>query len=162
MLVVGCFFIGFWAMGKPLPPRAINVVYFMFLLGWFLALGTLSCLYLNGQINLFTKCLPTYSHRVFTIAVTLVMMIAIFNNHNFERAYADLTTKAVPYHQAFIDRYAKIEVARPQSLDLLEVPRIKRKNKPRTIMVTDIGTDLFDFRNECYAKYFGIAAIKTY
>ena len=68
----------------------------------------------------------------------------------------------LPYHQAFIDRYAKIEVARTQSLDLLEVPHIKRKIKPRTIMVTDITTNVMDFRNDCYAEYFGITAIRIY
>jgi len=162
MLVVGCFFIGFWAMGKPLPPRAINVVYFIFLLGWFLALGMASRLYLRGQINSLTQYLPASFGQVFTMAVALVLMVVVFNNHQFERAYADLTIKAVPYHQAFIDRYAKIEVARAQSLDLLEVPHIQRKIKPRTIMVTDIRTDSMDFRNDCYAEYFGIGAIKTY
>ena len=45
---------------------------------------------------------------------------------------------------------------------VVEVPHIKRKIKPRTIMVTDIRSDAMDFRNECYAKYFRIAAIKTY
>ena len=157
-----CFFIAFWSMGVGLPGRALNVVYFIFLLGWF-SLVTVGVKDIQIHRVVSARTLGTSATpHVIGVMATIAMIIGLLNADSFRTASADLFDRAQRYDNIFKARYLAISNSRTQNQNLmLNVPRVKGSERPNTIMVDDITEDERDFRNECYAEYFDIPAIRT-
>ncbi len=158
-----CFFIAFWSMGVSLPGRALNVVYFIFLIGWFSSVAVgVKDIQIARVIS--TSALGTSkSHQVIGALATIAMIIGLLNTEVFQTAYADLFERAQKYDEILQDRYRRIASARSidNKLQVVKVPEVTTEERPSTIMVDDIRSDRRDFRNTCYAEYFGIPAIET-
>ena len=92
-----------------------------------------------------------------------MMGYGLLSAEGFQTAYADLFERAQKYDEIFQARYRQIASARSinNKLQVVKVPEVRLEERPSTIMVDDIRTDRHDFRNECYAVYFGIPAIET-
>ena len=159
-IVAAFFFTGFWAMGKELPLRAINTAYFVFLIGWVLTVIAATSLYVRAEPPLIKRKYSGIGGGVVFCVVGTAAIVSLIQHDKVNRAYQDLLTKARPYDMALRNRYVEISRAKDQDLELLQVSRIPKKIRPRTIMVDDIRGDQYDFRNDCYADYFGIQAIK--
>ena len=159
--LLACFFVAYWAMGVGLPERALNVVYFIFLLGWFGLFGLGIGLWKQhwpGQIG----AISTQNVSQMTgVVITLAMAAGLVSAESVRIAYADLTQRARNYDESFRARYNGIKIAAQEKVAVVRVPAVRPKDRPRTIMVDDIRADRRDFRNECYATYFGIGAIQT-
>lgn len=161
LTLLGCFFVAYWAMGVGLPGRALNVVYFIFLTGWLglfglgLALWTRHC---PNQMNAIRDRQPA---KVAVAIIFLVTAVTLVSAKSTQTAYADLSQRAQNYDEAFRARYDQILGASQTNATLVLVPAIRPPDRPRTIMVDDIRDDRRDFRNQCYAAYFGINSISA-
>ena len=157
-----CFFIAFWSMGVSLPGRALNVVYFIFLIGWF-SLVTVGVKDIQTTRVVSTSPLDSSVIRqAIGVMAVIATIIGLLNANSFHTAYVDLFQRAQRFDDIFEARYSAISRARIQNRNLtVTVPGVKRTERPNTIMVDDITEDIRDFRNDCYAEYFGIPAIKV-
>ena len=157
-----CFFVAFWSMGVSLPDRAVNSVYLMFLAGWF----ALITVVLNDSKVVRKKLSEVLRKKSIGQTVGVIaaigMIVGLWSNHNLTTAYADLFERAVLSDELYQTRYLIIAEAKAESSKLtVNVPRINLTDRPRTIMADDITDDRNDWRNEAYASFFGIKAIKT-
>jgi hypothetical protein len=162
LTLIACFFIAFWSMGVSLPGRALNVAYFIFLIGWF-SLVTIGVKVIQTAHVVSTSVFGTSAiPKVIGVMVAIAMIIGLLDTNNFRTAYADLFDRAQQYNNIFEARYLAISRARAQNQNLVvRVLKVKGTERPRTIMVDDITENVRDFRNECYAEYFAIPAIKA-
>ena len=157
-----CFFIAFWSMGVSLPGRALNVAYFIFLMGWF-SIVTVGVKDIQIARVVSTSTLkPSAIFQIIGVMAATAMIIGLLNADSFRTASADLFDRAQRYDNIFKTRYLAISRSRAQNQNLMvRVPRVKGSERPNTIMVDDITENERDFRNECYAEYFHIPGIKA-
>ena len=89
----------------------------------------------------------------------LLFISAILINSKFQRAVNDLTGPAITFQQYIQDRHQRIEKALQDQQEFLLVP-VYRQEYPRSIFFNDIRSDYRDWRNKCYAEFFGLTAIQ--
>jgi len=102
------------------------------------------------------------NNRNTTIALSIgaiLFILAVATNGRFARATNDLLLHVEPYHEYILHRYALIDKAIANKQYALIVPEYRGKY-PRSIYFNDIRTDSRDWRNVCYADYFGLERIK--
>jgi len=99
--------------------------------------------------------------RIAGVVVALAMAVGLVSAKGVRIAYTDLTQRASSYDEFFRARYDQIEIAAKENADVVSVLAVKPQDRPGTIMVDDIRADRRNFRNECYADYFGIRAIEV-
>jgi hypothetical protein len=157
-----CFFIAFWSMGVSLPGRALNVAYFIFLMGWF-SIVTVGVKDIQIARVASTNTLKRNATcQIIGVMAATAMITGLLNTNSFRTASADLFNRAQRYDNIFKTRYLTIARSRTQNQNLMvRVPRVKGSERPNTIMVDDITENERDFRNECYAEYFLIPSIKA-
>lgn len=143
------FFAGYWALGSLLPPRAINLIYFFFIL-IFLYFTLVLFFYFTKK----NKDFITFSSRVlYLLFVCLIFLIA--QKDNIKTAYSDLFSgKAYKYDLQLKKRYQFIRNCKTDTIYVSEI-----KYKPKTLFVEDINTDNQYWLNGCYNAFFNKSKI---
>ncbi len=152
-------FPAWWSMGGWPPPRTVDAIYFVFLFSWFLAIGSITIRYMP-QCYLKTNAQQQYlGVAIMFLAGTVVFSLAILENDKFQRAIHDLFQRAKPYHDYMLERQSLINDALQKQQLSLVVPDFKHEY-PRSIYFNDILPFSRDWRNVCYANYYGLEKIK--
>ena len=134
-----------WSLGRAPFNRTVNIVYFVFLIGWFYNVMIL-VFYFFRKYNFNIGRIPQYFYTLSMIIVVLFL----FKKNNVKNAYADLLRGgAVRYNNELNDRY---EYLSKNDSDSIVVPSLV--NTPRTIFLFDISTDPKSEFNSKYAHYF--------
>jgi len=158
----GCFFAGFWAMGDIIPPRALNVVYFIFLIGWFASVTVIITNIQQSHGNFLNVLGNSGVGHAISVLVAIAMIVSMFNAHRFSTAHADLKNRAHRYDEIHDDRYKKLLEAKENNLNqVVEVPQISESDRPKTVYFMDIGDEWNGFPNPCCAEFFGVVGIAT-
>jgi len=161
-ILYGCFFAGFWAMGDIIPPRTLNVVYFIFLIGWFASITIIVTNMQNTHGDLLNVIGNSDASRTIGVIVATVMIASMFNTQRFNVAQADLRSSAHRYSEIHDDRYERILSAKARnSNQIVKVPELREIDRPGTLFFMDIGDNWNSFPNPCCAKFFGIGGIAT-
>ena len=151
-------FPAWWSMGGWPPARTSDAIYFLFLLGVYLTVGACTMYYLDKA-----KCTPMkqpYNTAVVVLlAASVLFAFVVLQSASFKQAKVDLLQLAGPYHDYMEKRYSQIEQAKADGYLKLMVARYQQEY-PRTIYFNDITSNADDWRNVCYAKYFGLEKIK--
>lgn len=138
------FFISFWSMGSAPPLRTINVISFYYMLG---LLYTMFIIFFKYE-RTFEFYRLINRQKKYALMIVILGSIVCFNN--IRGVYSDLLLgTAYRYNLELIERYKLIQGSK---LALYEIPGLK--NKPRTLFVSDITTDVENWRNECFGTYF--------
>jgi hypothetical protein len=152
-------FPAWWSMGGWPPPRTVDAIYFLFLVGWYLTVGAFTVYYLERR-----KQHPLLQPFHPVTAAALLLLSGVFTavaleSKAYQLARTDLLQLARPYHDYLTARYAQIEQAKAAGQHYLAVADYPQA-MPRTIFFNDIMQDPADWRNACYADYFGLEKIK--
>lgn len=151
-------FPAWWAMGGWPPPRTVDAIYFAFLAGWLLTVGALTLYLLPPAQAESRPYLRTGGMVAFALSA-LLMVLAVSINGRFQHAQMDLRYAAPVYDAYMQQRYALIDEARANGKRQLIVPGFDSQF-PRSIYFNDIVPLSTDWRNVCYAQYFGLEKIK--
>lgn len=148
------FSLSFWSQGGAPPPRTINTIYLLFIIGAFsfLVLGIISFLNSGGDIPQVPRLLKI------TSAILVLVLVGtkagdLLRTNNLRVAYLDLLTgKAQRYDLELQQRYSLLDNCGDQEC---LVPPLR--NKPETLMSYQLAshqnTELY-FYNQCAAIYF--------
>jgi len=143
-------FLPFWSAGISPYGRIVNVIYFIFLIGWFYNVVVLIS-YFKKRFNFNLSRLPKYSY---SIALVLIIVFMLKDN-NIKTAYTELLGgDAYNYDKELNDRYNFILESKS---DTVVVDSIK--NVPKSFFLFDIFPDPDVFYNKGYAMYFNKKAI---
>ncbi len=152
-------FPAWWGMGGWPPPRTVDAIFFVFLLSLFLTLSAFSLYWLQRE-NTASSSLTQGARPAWAlIAFTLLFVLAVLVNGKFQRALGDLMVRAKPYHAYLEYRYETIQEALSRGQFSLQTPSYQGAY-PRTIYFNDILPNSRDWRNVCYANYFGLQRIR--
>lgn len=132
-----------------LPPRALNIIYLLFLIGWFLIVPLL----LNATSAADEPKLPEYMYMV---VKSLVILSLLFNS-SFLIAAKDVILYAPRYNAELQDRYDKIDQALAGAEKDVQVKPLK--TLPATLYYKDIAADSKYVHNVCQAGLFGLNSI---
>jgi hypothetical protein len=152
-------FPAWWSMGGWPPARTVDAIYFLFLVGWFLTICAFTVRsLLNGR---YQWLMQPYKP---VVAIALVLLAGLFTaailrSEAYRQARTDLMQNAQPYHEYLKERYRLIERALADGHKRLVVPDYQQAY-PRSIYFNDILHNPDDWRNDCYAEYFGLEKIK--
>jgi hypothetical protein len=145
-LIFTGIFPGFWAQGIILPPRAMNVIFFNYLITWsFFILTLASYMYNKRGNNVYTLL-----SRTFGIIGIILIIISLVIPNNLRTCYADLL-KGTLFHY---DREMK---ARYQAIAGCPQPVCTVKSLvhyPRSNFLWDFFGDSYNMQNFVYASYF--------
>ena len=157
-----CFFATWWAGATPAPWRTLNVIYLVFLIGWFFLLLELVAVISKRRKLVYIDFLFTIPTRMIMLLSIVVLSVLLIMKTHVPDAYRELYSSAAAFDHFMHQRYAYIELqkmnaghARPAvSVDMI-------KNPPHILVYTDISRDKNDWRNNGYANYFGLSSIVT-
>ena len=152
-------FPAWWAMGGFPPARTVDAIFFVFLVCWLVTTSALSMRYLIPRLNSFRHWPESGRLMVVYIICSVLFILAVGTNSKFHRATGDLLYRAGPYHAYMQDRYRLIDGAIERNELFLTVPEYDGEY-PRSIYYNDIRPDPGDWRNVCYARYYGVSAIR--
>nr|WP_314840186.1 DUF6056 family protein [uncultured Flavobacterium sp.] len=138
------FFAGYWALGSLLPPRAINLIYFIFILSITYFMFVLMFYFRKKKLT-FISFSPCVTWLLFCC---LIMLIS--KTTNVKTAYSDLLRgKAYKYDLELKMRYQFIKSSVQDTVIVQEL-----KYKPKTLFVEDINIDDQYWLNGCYNMFF--------
>ncbi len=151
-------FPAWWAMGGWPPPRTVDATYFVFIVSWFFMSGMLTIRFATTEfVNSSSKYYSISSSITFSVGALLIFL-AVLGNFKFQRAQQDLWQRAEPFNEYMQQRYSLMKQAVTYQHFSLLVPAFNREY-PRSIYFNDIVPDSRDWRNVCYADYFGLQVI---
>ena len=157
-----CFFATWWAGATPAPTRALNAIYLIFLVGWFLLLFELVAVLTKSRRLVYTERFFSIPGRIFLLTSTILLCLLLVSKTHVHEAYSDLLGRASAYDKFMQDRYTYIRKQKRESKETRPVLTVDMvKNPPRILVYTDISRDRNDWRNNGYAKYFGLKSIAT-
>jgi hypothetical protein len=149
VLFIG-FFASYWSVGKQPPIRAINSIYFIFLILVFFLIFVLLTRF-NAQNKVFFQ----FSKEI-KWSLLLLILFQIGQKNNIKKIYQELLNGEIAsYDKELNQRYSLINNERN---DFIIVPQLK--HQPRTIFAKDITTDFYNWQNSSYSKYFAKEGIK--
>lgn len=154
------FFALWWAAATNPPGRMLNLAYLLFLCGWFaVVLELTAVLARRGALVLVEELFPAPLRLASLAAVVLFAALLLTRTH-VPTAYADLLYRAPAYERTMNDRYATIARAREQAGSgplALNLPAVA--DAPRLLMYSDIQPGRGNWRNSCFARYFGLDSV---
>lgn len=141
------FFVSYFSMDRPPASRTMNVLYFFFLIGWFIALFGITQWISNTY---FFLAIPRvyWVNRSFTFLASTTFLASLLINPHFSQAVVDLTQKAYPYHSNLTARYQQIDQNHQQNISQMDI--IPTQNPPSTIFFEDIRK----WSVNCYNRFF--------
>ncbi len=163
-LVPGLIWLSFfglwWAAATNPPGRALNLIYLVFLAGWFAGVLELVGIAARRRPLAFTESVFPAPLRLMSAAVPVLFAGFLLLHGQARTAYGDLLFRAPEYDRVMQDRYASIvrekaaggENGKPaMTFEAVASP-------PRVLMYTDIQEDHRNWRNTCFARYFGLGS----
>lgn len=152
-------FPAWWSMGGWPPARTVDAIYFLFLVSWYLTIAAFTVRYLC--LGKWQSIMQPYNPGT---AVALLLLSGLFaaavlKSNTYQLARTDLFHLARPYHDYLNERYKQIEQAKANGQRYLIVADYQQEY-PRSIFFNDIMHNPDDWRNACYADYFGLEKIK--
>jgi hypothetical protein len=151
-------FPAWWAMGGWPPARTVDGIYFVFILCWFSTISVITLRYISRS-HRSSRSNPDSPYLATALSIGAIIFIAaVGTNSKFLRAANDLLHRAKPFHEYMLMRHALIDEAVAREQLSLVVPEYGGKY-PRSIYFNDIRRDSRDWRNVCYADYFGLQEI---
>jgi hypothetical protein len=146
-------FIGFFPIYyslKWVPLRAVNVIYFFFLVG-LIYLAFILYFRMKSKNEKFLNFSKWAKYLTF-----ILILIRLGENNNVRTAYSDLLGgSAYGYDKEMKNRYQAIQNNKE---DMLVLPKLK--NMPKTIYFEDIRTNPKHWINQCYKSYFILKEIR--
>ncbi|MDQ3019690.1 MAG: DUF6056 family protein [Bacteroidota bacterium] len=140
------FFTSFWAVGEGPYDRTVNVVYFIFLIGWFLNV-LIIVNYIKVKFGLRYHSLPKYA----LIIICVVIAFSFRKENNIRIAYKELLYgTAYTFDEELKNRYRKIY---EDKSDTCLVESIKSP-VPYLFFFYDVGMDPELWANKAQATYF--------
>jgi len=150
------FFTPVWSLGRSPFNRTVNIIYFMFLAGWFFNIFVL-CLFTVKRRENFKLIPAKFPGYVYVLALIIICLFLLKKN-NVKNVYADLLLgNASKYNNELNARYEMIYNISEDSL-VVRVVEIQ----PRTIFFTDITSDPALEFNRMYAHYFNKKSIAVF
>lgn len=160
-LIWSYFFGLWWAAGTNPPGRALNLIYLVLLAGWFA--GVLELIGAIGRQRrlVFTEQVFPAPLRLANLAVAPLFVGFLVLQGHTRTAVADLLYRAPEYDRVMQDRYTRIarEKESPDNGGRPAVRLAAVGDPPRVLMYTDIQADPGNWRNGCFARYFGLKSV---
>jgi hypothetical protein len=150
-------FPAWWSMGGWPPPRTVDAIYFLFLIGWFVTVGAVTVHYRVRESS--TAEQPGRGSAAAVTILSLVFAFAVVQHEALKQAKADLLQNAPRYDDYLNARYQTIEQALSDNRRYLVVADYEQAY-PRTVYFNDIMRNPGHWRNVCYADYFGLDKIR--
>ena len=139
-------FVSYWSLGTSTPYRTLNVIFFIFLLGWFLNIMIIVN-YLYAKEKLKMNDIPGYAYILLCLAVLFSFMK---ETGSVKEAYKDLVSgKAQKFNAQLNDRYSSIYSS---TTDTVKVDSLS--NIPRSFFYYDIGPDPNGKYNKLQSEFF--------
>lgn len=150
-----------WGAAMNPPGRALNTIYMVFLAGWFAGVLELVAVVARHRPLIFTERVFPGSLRLASLALIVLFAGFLLLQSHARIALADLIYRAPAYDQAIKNRYARIaaekQSAGPGGRPAMTFRRLT--DPPQVLMYTDIQPDGGNWRNSCFARYFGLDAV---
>ncbi len=152
-------FPAWWAMGGWPPPRSVDAIFFVFMLGWIVLLAGLGLHYLPAP-RMFNETgrFDSVPARALA-ALCLLFVLSLVINGRLNRAWYDLNELAAPLHAHLVHRHSLIDAALARGEQAVLLPNYAAEFA-RSVYFNDIRADWRDWRNICYAQYFGLRAVQ--
>ena len=150
-------FPSWWAIGVGSPPRTVNTIYFLFLLSTYAAIAALTLYIVQNRMG--SKLgESSAASGIIISAASLIFIYFLFENDRFAVVVGDFKLNARTYDQYLNERYQIIKESLDKKMLAVTVPRYEY-NYPHVIYFDDITDNPEDWRNTCYADYFGLESI---
>ena len=150
-------FPAWWAIGGWPPVRTVDAIYFPFLCSWLLTVAAMTLYFQAAKPVSSGQYLQWRGMTVFML-VTVLFASAIFINGRFQHALMDWQGAAPAYDAYLQQRYALLDNMIRQDKRRVIVPAFDGEY-PRTTYFNDIVPKSTDWRNVCYAQYFGLKKV---
>lgn len=146
LILTAGYFTSYWSLGVPPYERITNVIYFVYLLGWFFNI-LIIINYVKKKYNFNLKRIPSY---VYAVLIYVVCLSLILTNNSVKNSYKDIWRgTAALFNSEMNERYEYID---NDNDDTCVVKSIK--NVPSTLFFHDISRDHRNKYNILEAKYF--------
>ena len=156
------FFATWWAGAIHPPGRTLNSIYLVFLVGWFMLILEFTAVLSKERKLVYIGSLFSAPIRLIMIIATFLSALLLVTKTHVADAYSDLAGPAMEYDQQMKDRYAYIENEKSKAKDGNLSLSVKILEKPPRILVySEISRDRKDWRNNCFARYFGLDSVAT-
>lgn len=154
------FFATWWAGATHPPGRALNSIYLIFLVGWFMFILEFVAVFARVRPLVCVESIFTVPVKIFMIITTSLFAILLVTQTHVPDAYSALFGPAKEYDHIMKSRYAYIDQARSASPDRkLSLSVQSVEDSPRILVFSDLSRDKMKWPNGCYATYFGLSAI---
>ncbi|MEO8664736.1 MAG: DUF6056 family protein [Ignavibacteria bacterium] len=151
-LLASGFFVSYWSLGTTLPARTLNVVYFLFLIGWFFNIIVIVN-YFYVKHNLKINPLPKYAYVIICFAIFFSFMK---ESNSVKLAYKDVFYgTASKFNSELNNRYENIY---KDNSDTILVDTIKYV--PDSFFFCDVTPDTKSLFNRYQATFFKKKFIK--
>lgn len=143
-------FVGFWSLGFRPPLRTVNVIFFIFLIGW--------CIVLLSTLQRY-KHLKIKSGNAYPYVLILLFLLAgsfyTTPGNNSTRSYEQwIMGKIYDFRQ---DMQTRSRLLEQNTRDTLYLPPLRHNDI--IIHYGDLRRDPNFWANHCYASYYGIKAV---
>ncbi|HNW96930.1 MAG TPA: DUF6056 family protein [Bacteroidales bacterium] len=153
------FFLGYWNLGGPLPERAVNFIYFIFIILWFINLQFVINFILKKKL-----CNKNYNEGFslnlkFIYGIIILIIVLNFSQeNNIKYAFSDLFSgNAKKYEIEMNQRKRYILKSKADTCILAPL-----KNKPHSLFVTDLNHQMHYWPNDVYEKFYNKKVIMLY
>lgn len=151
IVMLGGFFTTYWSLGEGPYDRTVNVVYFIFLIGWFLNI-LIVVNYLQNKFDFKFYALPKYA----LVIICIVIALSFRRENNIKNAYKDLAYgTAFRFDEELRNRYNKLY---EDESDVCELDSLKAPI-PSSFFYYDVGSDAEMKYNKYLASYFNKKSI---
>jgi len=155
------FFAMWWAVARNPPGRMLNMMYFLFLAGWFTLILELVAVVARQCSLVLTEALLPARLRLGSAAASVLLAASLLLQGNVRPAWGDLILgRAADYDRQMEARYARVAIEQRQAgEEELAMTFRGITNPPAIVMYTDIQNHPGNFRNNCFARYFGLESV---
>ncbi|MFH1039407.1 MAG: DUF6056 family protein [PVC group bacterium] len=140
-----------WGLGKPPFPRTVNLIYFIFLTGWFSSLVILIPYFIDSTVNL-----GVILTRIRAAAKLLLIIVFALQPNTIDAA-GDLIVYGPRFKSALEKRRELIQSSIARGETELRVQPLPVK--PRSIFFNELTPNSKHWKNLSFARYHGLTSI---